>query len=255
MERRGQDQREDTIEAVSRLAGGLAHDFNNLFTSIIGYAHLILSHRQIDTPVRDAAAEIESAAYRAADLIRNLVAFSRRQYLPVSLVNMNEIVVRMADALEELMGRGREIRTSLAPHLGLVRTNCAQLEQALISIASNARESMPRGGTLTIETRNLVLGPAPFPGYSELPACEWVSMSVSDTGADIDEATASHLFDPYFTSRQIPAGSSLELAAIHGFVGQSGGYIEARPAPGGGTLIRIWLPRADAADGGPCQPG
>ena len=246
-------QRSHTQEAVARLAGGVAHDFNNLLTSIIGHAQL-LEARQLAMEERDELHQIESAAERAAQIVLKLLAFSMQQPMAVRRVDLNDLIAGMLDQLKDLLGRGISITTRLSPNLGTVTVDPSQLEEALLAIAFNARQAMPSGGSLDIETCNLVAEPFAFPGLPETPAGTWTVLSIRDNGSGMDEAALSRLFEPYFTSRPCAIGVGLGLAAVYGLVRQNGGHVEARSRPGRGTTVTIYLQRAYAALGAPFPP-
>ena len=235
------------MEAISRLAGGIAHDFNNLLTSIVGYTGLLKLGRS-DDKTRGAVDGIESAAYRAADLIRKLMAFSRRQHLRARLVDLNDLIRGMQGSLKELLGDSVTMSMRLTSEPGWARADPALLQQAINAIAANAREAMTQGGTLSIETGTLVLGASHFPGRSNEPTGVWLVLSFADTGEGMDAAVASRLFEPYFTTREFGKGAGLGLATAYGIVEQSGGHIDAQSAPGQGTTIRIYLPRVEVSD-------
>jgi len=234
-------ERSRTQETVARLAGGVAHDFNNLLTAIIGQAQL-LGTRQLGADERDALDEIEGAAYRAAQIVLKLLAFSGRQSRAQQPVDLNGLIERIRSQLERLMGEGVTVTTRLSADLDPVCADPAHLEQVILAIALNARDAMPSGGSLDITTYNLLMGPSPFPGLPEAPAGTWTVLSISDTGSGMDAAATARLFEPYVTSRECVVGAGLGLAAVYGTVRQNGGHVEARSAPGRGTEITIYLP-------------
>ena len=236
-------QRSRTQETVGRLAGGIAHDFNNLLTAIVGQAQL-LGAGELASEDREALREIESAAFRAAEIVRKLLAFSGRQSRAQSLVDPNELIGRIRTQIETLMGGDITVTTRLGADLGQVCVDPAHLEQAILAIALNAREAMPSGGSLDIATYTLLMGPSPFPGLPETPAGLWTVLSISDTGSGMDPAASARLFEPYVTSREWVIGAGLGLAAVSGTVRQNGGHVEAHSRPGHGTEIIIYLPRA-----------
>jgi PAS domain S-box-containing protein len=217
------------MEAVGRLAGGVAHDFNNLLTAIQGYAELLTEDiPEGDKRLKDAR-EIVLAAQRAAALTKQLLAFSRRQVLAPQVIDINETVADMADLLRRLIGAPIQLILSLDPALGLVRVDPGQLEQVVMNLAINARDAMPRGGHLTIATRN-----EPGPG---------VVLEIGDTGEGMDEKTLSHIFEPFFTTKPKGKGTGLGLSMVFGIVKQSGGEVSVQSQPGHGAVFRIQFPR------------
>ncbi|HEX7124404.1 MAG TPA: GAF domain-containing protein [Thermodesulfobacteriota bacterium] len=229
------------MEAIGRFAGGIAHDFNNILTAIAGYAELLL--QRLDPPLRRDAAEIKSATERAGTLIRQILAFSRRQVLQPKVLDLNGVVTELKAMLARLIGEDIELVTVLAPDLGCVRADPAQLEQVIVNLAVNARDAMPRGGRLLIETVNVE------PGESGLERSEaghrdgYVRLAVTDTGTGMDAETKARVFEPFFTTKSVGKGTGLGLATVYGIVKQSGGYIGVESEPGRGTTFTIDLPR------------
>jgi len=217
------------MEAVGRLAGGVAHDFNNLLTAIAGYSEFLIEGID-DEHLRLHAEEISRAAARAASLTGQLLAFSRRQVLQPRVLDLNAVVSDMHMMLQRLIGEDIELASSLAPDLGLVRADPTQIEQVIVNLAVNAREAMPGGGSLTIETSNI-----------ETDEGELVELRLADTGVGLTDAQRQTLFDPFFTTKE--GGTGLGLATVHGIVEQSGGTIEVDSEPGLGASFRICLPR------------
>jgi two-component system, cell cycle sensor histidine kinase and response regulator CckA len=242
-ERRG----ERTMEAVGRLAGGIAHEFNNLLTVIIGYSDLLLSRLSADDAVLRKVGEIKKAGERAALLTHQLLAYSRRQMLRPRTIFLNDLVCDMERFLRCLMGEKVDLVTILRPVLGAVEADPVRIEQALIHLAVNARDAMPDGGRLTIETANVELSESTR-RYSYVHPGSYVMLAVHDTGCGMNEEIQSHLFEPFFTTKEKAAG--LGLATIYGTVKQSGGYIWASSKPGRGSTFTIHLPRVDATAGG-----
>ena len=240
-ERLRQSQR---LEAVGQLAGGLAHDFNNLIQIILGQCELTL-HRVGDNPaIRRGLEDILSAALRAADLTRQLLAFSRKQVLEPRVVNLNSVVRSVTRMLERLIGEDVRIETRLARDLGHALVDPGQMEQVLVNLAVNARDAMPQGGTLTIETANVDLDET----YSDthgrlLEAGPYVMLAVSDSGTGMDPETRDRVFEPFFTTKAQGRGSGLGLATVYGIVKQSGGHIWVYSEPGRGTTFKVYLPR------------
>ncbi|MCA9670548.1 MAG: PAS domain S-box protein [Myxococcales bacterium] len=229
------------LEAVARLAGGIAHDFNNLLSVIINYAELAsMALREAD-PVRADLDAIMEAGQRAARLTRQLLAFSRKQVQELAVVNVNDIVNGIGAMLTRMLGEDIHIDLVLDEQLGRVEADPAQLEQVLMNLAVNARDAMPRGGTMTIETRNVRLEH----GLGEVPAGRYVALSVSDTGVGMDSETREHLFEPFFTTKTIDKGTGLGLSTVYGIVKQSGGGITVESTLGRGSRFDVYLPQAD----------
>jgi signal transduction histidine kinase len=233
------------MEAVGRLAGGVAHDFNNLLTAIIGYSTLAAERLEAGGNPREEVGEIHAAAERASALTNQLLAFSRKQVLRPALVDMNSIVTRAARLLERVIGEDVEVDVELASHLGTVRVDPSQLEQVIVNLAVNARDAMPHGGLLTIETSEVELGAPETALDAELEPGHYVVLLVRDTGVGMDEATRSRIFEPFFTTKEPDRGTGLGLSTVYGVVTQSGGHIEVASEPGEGTTFRILLPRVD----------
>jgi PAS domain S-box-containing protein len=232
------------MEAVGRLAGGVAHDFNNLLTVINGYAEVALAGLGPGDPARDHLEPIRDAGARAAGLTRRLLAFSRKQVLAPVVLDLNALVAETGKLLAPVIGEDVRLEVRLAPGLWRVRADQGEIDQVVMNLAVNARDAMPKGGRLTIETRNVELagGPAARQG---LPEGRYVVLSVADTGHGMDEATRARLFEPFFTTKEVGKGTGLGLASAYGVVTQSGGHLEVESAPGAGTTFRVYLPRAE----------
>jgi len=237
----------EKMEAVGRLAGGVAHDFNNILTAIYGYCDLILERLPESNPERAYAAEIRKAAVRAAALTQQLLAFSRRQTLQPQAVDLNTLARNLHKMLGRLIGEDIELVMDLADSVWSVRVDPARIEQALINLAVNARDAMPHGGTLRIATENVVLGASFVAEHADALAGEHVMISVADDGAGMDELVQSHLFEPFFTTKEVGKGTGLGLSSVYGIVKQSGGIVAVQSAPGKGTTFRLYLPRGEAA--------
>jgi PAS domain S-box-containing protein len=232
------------METIGRLAGGIAHDFNNLLTVINGQSELTLEELAVDDPVREQIEEIHSAGKRAAALTRQLIAFSRKQILQPRVLDLNRVVGGMRSMLERLVGETVEVRVDVSGDSATVRADPHQLEQVIMNLAVNAREAMPNGGRLQIETA-AVEGEESSAGLNrEAPARPYVMLSVSDSGVGMDEATRQRIFEPFFTTKG--HGTGMGLSMVEGIVAQSGGRIEVVSEPGRGTTFRIYLPAAAA---------
>jgi two-component system cell cycle sensor histidine kinase/response regulator CckA len=233
------------MEAVGRLAGGVAHDFNNLLTAISGYAELLQTRFEPGDPVRGYVDEILKSSTRATQLTRQMLAFSRRQVLQPKVLDLNGVVLNMENLLRRLIGEDIDLRTSTGPDLGAVRADQGQIEQVIMNLAVNARDAMPKGGLLTIETRNVVLDEKYNDRHGRMRSGPHVMLSVSDSGSGMDAETQSHLFEPFFTTKDRDKGTGLGLATVYGIVKQSGGDVWAYSEPGHGSCFKIYLPRVD----------
>jgi PAS domain S-box-containing protein len=237
------------MEAVGRLAGGIAHDFNNLLGVIIGYSELLLETPSVgDAGVRRKIEEIHKAAGRAASLTRQLLAFSRQQVLEPRVLNLNAVVEEMEKMLRRLIGEDIELVTHLDEGLGLVKADPGQLEQVVMNLAVNARDAMPRGGRLVLQTSNADVDESMARQRAVFQPGRYVLLSVSDTGIGMDEEVRTHLFEPFFTTKEKGKGTGLGLATVYGIVKQSGGYIWVYSEPGRGSTFKIYLPRVDEAE-------
>jgi two-component system, cell cycle sensor histidine kinase and response regulator CckA len=235
------------MEAVGQLAGGIAHDFNNLLTAILGSTELLLADTPPDDPRREDVQEISRSAHRAAALVRQLLAYSRKQVLQPRRVDLNAIVREMGAMLRRVVGEPIELRLDLDPGLGHVTADPGQLEQVIANLGVNARDAMPRGGTLTITTSNVTGRGVTAPADEGLSAAgPLVSLAVTDTGIGMDDEVRGRLFEPFFTTKELGRGTGLGLATVYGIVRQSGGHIQVRSRPGEGSSFTVYLPRAEA---------
>jgi two-component system, cell cycle sensor histidine kinase and response regulator CckA len=231
------------METVGRLAGGIAHDFNNLLLAIQGYASLLAEHVADKPEGADALGHIQRAADRATTLTRQLLAFSRRQVLQPRELDLNEVVRALVPLLQRLVGEPVQLETQLAPDLGLVRADRAQLEEVLVNLATNARDAMPRGGHLLLTSRNVALRDTWFAFHDGPPPGDYVELSVQDNGTGMTEEVKAHLFEPFFTTKEQGKGTGLGLPTVYGVIKQSGGEVQAYSTLGEGTTIKLLLPR------------
>ncbi len=236
------------LESVGRLAGGVAHDFNNLLTVINGYSEVALARLSGADPLRAPLDQIRRAGERAATLTQQLLGFSRKQIIQPKPIDLNAIVTEARGMLQPLLGELIQVRAVLQPNLGRVVADPGQIEQILMNLAANARDAMPRGGTLTIETRDVSVGQYERRGKSDLPPGSYVVLSVTDTGAGMSAEVQQNIFEPFFTTKERGKGTGLGLATVYGIVKQNGGWIEVYSELGMGTAFHITLPRISGPD-------
>jgi PAS domain S-box-containing protein len=234
------------MEAVGRLAGGIAHDFNNLLMVISGYCEFLLERIGSDPVIRGPAEEIANAAKRATSLTAQLLAFSRKQMLAPKVLDLNEVVTENLRMLTRLIGEDIDLVMIPGSDLGVVKADPGQIDQVIMNLAVNARDAMPRGGKLTIETANATLDASYARSHPPVEAGDYLMLSVSDTGMGMDTETQSHIFEPFYTTKGTK-GTGLGLSTVYGIVKQSGGYIWVSSEPGKGTTFKIYLPRVSAA--------
>ena len=234
------------MEAVGRLAGGIAHDFNNLLMVISGYSEFLLERLGAEPHLRGPAQEIAGAAERASSLTRQLLAFSRKQMLAPRLVNINDIATENLKMLTRMIGEDIDLVLSPGKNLWPVRADAGQIEQVIMNLAVNARDAMPSGGKLTIETCNVTLGEEEARHHAPLRPGDYVMIQISDTGVGMDAETQSHIFEPFFTTKG-PKGTGLGLSTVYGIIKQSLGYVWVESEVGRGTTFKIYLPRVAAA--------
>jgi PAS domain S-box-containing protein len=232
------------MEAIGRLAGGIAHDFNNLLGVIIGYGDLVLESIDASSPLLNPVEQIKRAADRASALTRQLLAFSRQQVLEMKVLNLNSVVAEMGIMLQRLLGEDIHLETSLDPALGHVKADEGQIEQVIMNLAVNARDAMPGGGRLYIETRNVSFDEEAVVNQPPMLPGEYVMLLVKDTGMGMDAQTQAHIFEPFFTTKERGKGTGLGLATLYGFVKQSGGFVWVKSEPGAGSTFTIYLPQA-----------
>ncbi len=235
------------MEAVGRLAGGIAHDFNNLLTAVTGYSQLLLMRLPVDDSLRSCAQQIRKASDRATALTRQLLAFSRKQLLEPKVVDLGVLVANMDAMLRRVIGEDIHLVSASEPGLGHVKADPGQIEQVLLNLVVNARDAMPKGGTLTLRSANLTIpNERARPEFPDSPG-DYVLLEVSDTGCGMAPDVKSHIFEPFFTTKAKGKGTGLGLSMVYGIVKQSGGHIWVRSESGRGATFTILLPRVEGA--------
>lgn len=235
------------MEGIGQLAGGVAHDFNNLLTAITGYSQITLRRLKPEDPLRQNIEEINNACNRATELTGQLLAFSRKQVLKPRVHSINSVISNIEKMLRRIIKESIELRIVLDPELGNVKADPSQIEQVIMNLAVNARDAMPNGGTLTIETQNIYLDKDYTNQHAAFTPGPFVRMSVTDTGEGIDARTQRRIFEPFFTTKEVGQGTGLGLSTVHGIIKQSGGEIMVYSEIGHGTTFKVYLPRVDEA--------
>ncbi|MBI5526793.1 MAG: PAS domain-containing protein [Deltaproteobacteria bacterium] len=243
---RAQARGAEKFKAVGQLAGGLAHEFNNKMSVVLGYSDSLLENLPPDNPLRADVEEIQKAGRRAAELTRQLLSFSQKQMLNVQSVGLNDVVMGMGGTIAKLIGRDVELSISLDSHLAEAVADERQIEEAVICLVQNANDAMPKGGRLSIKTENAEIGEAYCQMVPEARPGRYVTLSVQDTGKGMTREVLDHLFEPFFTTKGMAKGTGLALSAVHGMVKQSGGWISVSTEPGKGATFRIFLPEQPA---------
>jgi len=236
------------MEAVGQLAGGVAHDFNNLLMLIQAHNERLRNRLLAGDPAHEDALEIERAVTRAASLTRQLLAFGRKQVLDAKVLNLNTVLTDVVKMLDRLIATNIEVKTVQAPELGRVKADPSQIEQIILNLAVNARDAMPHGGRLVLETRNVEVDEAYARNYEGIPTGKYVMLVVSDTGVGMDSETQARIFEPFFTTKEPGKGTGLGLATVYGVVKQMGGAIWVQSEPGKGTTFDIYLPQVEVTE-------
>lgn len=246
-----QSQKMDT---VGKLAGGIAHEFNSILTAIIGQSELLLFDLPAGSPLAESATEISKSAGRAANLTRQLLAYGRRQFLQPEILDLNQLVVGMEGIFHLLLGGDADIQVIPAPGLQAVKADAGQIEQVIVNLVINAREAMSKGGKLTLETANVSFDPESVSRYPELKPGDYVMLAITDTGKGMSVEVKAHMFEPFFSTKEVGQGTGLGLSTCYGIIKQSGGHISVYSEPGRGTTFKIYLPQAESQPKTPARP-
>jgi PAS domain S-box-containing protein len=250
-ERKGLEQQflqAQKVQAIGQLAAGVAHDFNNILTAILGYSDMVLMSMEADNSSYGHVTGVKQAAIRAAALTRQLLAFGRKQMLQPKVLNLNTSISEMEKMLRRLLGAEITLITNSGPDVGRVKADPSQIEQVILNLAVNARDAMPKGGRLTIEADNVTLDEKYARSRTEVTPGRYVMLAVSDNGSGMTEEVRARLFEPFFTTKELGKGTGLGLATCHGIIKQSGGHIAVYSEIGQGTTFKVYLPRVDGAD-------
>ncbi len=234
------------MEAIGHLAGGVAHDFNNILSAIVGYAHITLMKMKDDDLVRSNLEKILASSEKAANLTKSLLAFSRKQIMQMKNVSLSDIVSGMTSILERIIGEDIYLRVNKAAHDLIVNADKNQIEQVLMNLATNARDAMPHGGTLTVTAEECEIDEMYIQMHQEGEVGKYAVISVTDTGMGMDEKTKDNIFDPFFTTKEVGKGTGLGLAMVYGTIKQHNGFINTYSEPGKGTTFKIYLPLLDS---------
>jgi two-component system cell cycle sensor histidine kinase/response regulator CckA len=241
------------METVGKLAGGVAHEFNSILTAIIGQSELLLSDLPAGSPLAKNATEINKAAVRAAALTRQLLAYGRKQVLQPETLDLNRVIVSMEGMFRHLMGGNVNIQIVLAPGLEAVKADAGQIEQVIMIMAINARDAMPNGGKLTLETENASFGQESVGRYPELQPGDYVMMAITDTGKGMSAEVKARVFEPFFSTKEVGEGTGLGLSTCHGIIKQSGGHISVYSELARGASFKIYLPQVEQRTKTPLQ--
>ncbi|MEM7032617.1 MAG: response regulator [Chloroflexota bacterium] len=235
------------MEAVGQLTAGIAHDFNNLLTAINGFAELIQRKLSASDPLIGLVNKISDSGERASNLVNQLMAFSRKQVLDPKVLHLNNVIQQVDEMLQRIIGEHIELRTNLLSDLWLIKADPAQLEQVIINLAVNARDAMPHGGSLTIQTTNIVINESYVANYFQIRPGQYVQLSMSDVGVGMNETLQERIFEPFFTTKSPGSGTGLGLSTVYGIIKQNGGDIEVNSQEGKGSTFKIYLPQVDEA--------
>jgi two-component system, cell cycle sensor histidine kinase and response regulator CckA len=241
------------METVGKLAGGIAHEFNSILTAIIGQSELLLADLPAGSPLTNNAVEISKAAGRAATLTRQLLAYGRKQFLQLETLDLNQVLATMEGMFQHLMGGDVDMQIVPAPDLQAVRVDAGQMEQVIMNLVINARDAMPKGGKLTLETANVSFDPDCLGRSPEFQPGDYVMLAITDTGAGMSAEVKAHVFEPFFTTKDVGQGPGLGLATCYGIIKQSGGHISVYSELGRGTTFKIYLPQVESQTKPPIQ--